>query len=47
VSTLYVKQIELEKDEKKLKQLRKSGLLEKRVLDDKKEAKKRLLEITK
>ncbi len=47
VSTLYVKQIELKKDEKKLKQLRKSGLLEKRVLDDKKEAKNRLLEITK
>jgi len=44
---LYVKKLELDKDEAKLKQLRKSGLLEKKVLDDKRASKKRLLEITK
>lgn len=47
ISTLYVKQLELEKDELKLKQLRKSWMIEKWILDDKRAAKERILEITK
>jgi len=47
ISTLYIKKLELDKDEKKLKQLRKSGLLEKKILDDKRAAKNRILDITK
>lgn len=47
ISSLYVKKLELEKDETKLKQLRKSWMLERSVLDDKRASKKRLLEITK
>ncbi len=46
VSQLYVKQLELQNDEAKLKQLRKSGLMEKNLLDDKRASKERLLEIT-
>lgn len=47
VWTLYVKKIELENAEKSLKNLRKNLLIEKKVLDDKKEFKQRVLEITK
>ncbi len=47
VWTLYIKKIELENAEKSLKTLRKNLLIEKKVLDDKKEFKQRILEITK
>ncbi len=47
VWSLYVKKIELESQEKTLKNLRKSLIIEKKVLDDKKEFKERILEITK
>lgn len=47
VWTLYVKKIELENGEKELKNLRKNLIIEKKVLDDKKEFKQRVLEITK
>lgn len=47
ISRLYIKQLELSEDEQELKALRKRGIIEKSVLDDKKAAKKRLLEATK
>lgn len=47
ISSLYVKNIELKKQEDDLKVLRKAGILEKNILDDKRSAKKRLLEVTK
>jgi len=47
VSQLYVKKLELEKDEEVLKELRKQWILEKNVLDDKRAAKERLLSVTK
>jgi len=47
ISELYVKKVELWKDEDQLKALRKSWVLEKNILDDKRAAKQRLLEITK
>lgn len=47
ISTLYVKNIELEKQEDSLRGLRKAGILEKNILDDKRAAKERLLEVTK
>jgi len=47
VSELYVKKLELERQENELKVLRKQGILEKNILDDKKEAKERLLTATK
>ncbi len=47
ISSLYIKQIELEKSEQNLKDLRKQEILEKNLLDDKKAAKERLLEVTK
>lgn len=47
ISQLYKKQIELKKDEEDLKVLRKKGVLEKSILDDKRAAKKRLLDATK
>ncbi len=47
VSTLYIEKIELEQSEAELKDLRKAGILEKNILDDKRAAKERILEITK
>lgn len=47
VSQLYVKKLELEKDEDTLKILRKQWILEKNILDDKRAAKERLLVVTK
>jgi len=47
VSQLYVKKVELLKDEEQLKSLRKAWVLEKNILDDKRSSKKRLLEVTK
>ena len=47
ISELYIKKTELEKEENKLKALRKAWVIEKKVLSDNKEFKKRLLEETK
>ncbi len=47
ISTLYVKKLDLQKSESDLKLLRKAGILEKNILDDKKASKERLLKITK
>ena len=47
ISELYIQKTSLEKEEVKLKQLRKSGVIEKKVLSDNKDFKKRLLEVTK
>lgn len=47
MSDLYVKKIELEKQETSLKTLRKALMLEKKILDDKKALKERLLEVSK
>lgn len=47
ISTLYVKKIELNKQEDTLRALRKKWILEKSILDDKRQAKQRLLDITK
>nr|MDD3720308.1 peptidoglycan DD-metalloendopeptidase family protein [Candidatus Gracilibacteria bacterium] len=47
VGALYVQKINLENNEKELKNLRKNLMIEKKVLDDKKEFKQRVLEITK
>lgn len=47
VSQLYVKKLELEKDEENLKILRKQWILEKNILDDKRASKERLLVVTK
>jgi len=47
ISSLYVKKIELQKSEDDLKALRKIGILEKNILDDKRSAKQRLLDVTK
>jgi murein DD-endopeptidase MepM/ murein hydrolase activator NlpD len=47
VSHLYVEKITLERNESELKRLRKTLMIEKSILDDKKAAKTRLLEITK
>jgi len=47
ISTLYVKKVELQKQEDTLRALRKQWILEKSILDDKKQAKERLLEVTK
>ena len=46
ISTLYVKKIELQKQEDTLRALRKQWILEKSILDNKKQAKERLLEVT-
>ncbi len=46
ISTLYIKKIELQKQEEQLRLLRKTWILEKKILDDKRAAKKRLLEVT-
>ncbi len=47
ISELYIKKLELSKDEQELRVLRKRGILEKNILDDKKAAKQRLLDATK
>lgn len=47
ISQLYVKKLDLKKAEDDLKALRKVWVLEKSILDDKRAAKKRLLEVTK
>ncbi|MDD3301988.1 MAG: M23 family metallopeptidase [Candidatus Gracilibacteria bacterium] len=47
VQALYLKKVELEANQKELITLRNNLMLEKKVLDDKKEYKKKLLEITK
>lgn len=47
ISTLYVKKIELWKQEDQLRALRKTWILEKSILDDKRAAKQRLLDVTK
>lgn len=47
ISTLYVKKIELQKQEDTLRALRKKWILEKSMLDDKRQAKQRLLDVTK
>jgi len=46
ISTLYIKKIELQKQEDTLRALRKKWILEKSILDDKKQSKERLLEVT-
>ena len=47
VADLYMKKIELEKQEKNLKKLRKMQIIEKKMLDDKKDFKERILEVSK
>ncbi|NDK09481.1 peptidoglycan DD-metalloendopeptidase family protein [Candidatus Gracilibacteria bacterium] len=47
VSRLYVKKLELQESENQLKTLRKQGILERNILDDKRSSKQRILEITK
>jgi len=47
ISELYIKRTNLEKEESKLKQLRKSWVIQKKVLSDNRAFKKRLLEVTK
>jgi len=47
MSDLYVKKLDLEKQETSLKTLRKALMLEKKMLDDKKALKERLLEVSK
>jgi len=46
ISNLYVKKIELSKQEDDLRALRKKWILEKSILDDKRDAKQRLLDVT-
>ncbi|USN59119.1 MAG: peptidoglycan DD-metalloendopeptidase family protein [Candidatus Peribacteria bacterium] len=46
IAALYIKKIDLEEDEVQLKQLRKSLMLSKKLLDDKKEFKERLLTLS-
>lgn len=47
VGELYIKKVELEKSESDLKDLRKASILEKSILDEKKESKQRILDVTK
>lgn len=47
VSQLYIKKLELEKNEKDLKQMRKIAIIDRKVLNDKKEFKERLLTVSK
>jgi hypothetical protein len=47
VSELYLKKINLDKQERNLKKLRKLGIIEKKVLSDKKAFKERILKISK
>ena len=47
VSNLYIQKLELEESEQDLKTLRKAWIIEKNILDDKRAAKERLLDITK
>ena len=47
VSQLYIKKLDLEKSEKELKQIRKIEIIDRKVLNDKKEFKERLLKVSK
>jgi murein DD-endopeptidase MepM/ murein hydrolase activator NlpD len=47
ISELYLKKVQLEKQEESLKKLRKMWIIEKKVLDDKKAFKERILEVSK
>lgn len=47
INELYVREVELKKEELDLKKLRKMWIVEKRLLDDKKSFKERILEISK
>ncbi|MCD5375104.1 peptidoglycan DD-metalloendopeptidase family protein [Candidatus Gracilibacteria bacterium] len=47
ISTLYIKKLDLNQLENDLKILRKKGILEKNILDDKRASKQRLLDVTK
>jgi hypothetical protein len=47
VSQLYIKKLDLEKNEKELKQIRKIEIIDRKVLNDKKEFKERLLKVSK
>ncbi|MFK7780427.1 MAG: peptidoglycan DD-metalloendopeptidase family protein [Candidatus Gracilibacteria bacterium] len=47
ISELYLRKVQLEKQEINLKKLRKMGIIEKKVLDDKKAFKERILEVSK
>lgn len=46
ITQLYVKKIEMEKSEEKLRALRKQNILEKKILSDKRASKERLLTVT-
>lgn len=46
VSQLYIKKLEFEKNEKELKQIRKIEIIDRKVLNDKKEFKERLLKVS-
>jgi hypothetical protein len=43
---LYIKKLDLEKSEQELKQLRKIEIIDRKVLNDKKEFKERLLKVS-
>ncbi len=47
IAELYLKKVQLEKQEVKLKQLRKMGIIEKKILEDKKAFKERILKVSK
>jgi len=47
IGNLYIEKISLEKNESQLRKLRKSLVIEKGILDDKRSSKERLLDITK
>jgi hypothetical protein len=47
ISQLYIKKLDLEKSEKELKQMRKIEIIDRKVLNDKKEFKARLLKVSK
>ncbi len=47
VSELYIKKIDLEKQEMKLKQVRKFGIIDRKILNDKKDFKERIIKVSK
>ncbi|NUJ98201.1 peptidoglycan DD-metalloendopeptidase family protein [Candidatus Gracilibacteria bacterium] len=47
ISTLYMKKLDLEKQESSLKELRKDLMIQKKMLDEKKELKQRILDVSK
>lgn len=47
VAELYIKKIELQRSEEELRVLRKAGILEKNILDEKRDSKQRILDVTK